>query len=90
MGIMSSLMIVAQKASVLSVLYVSMMFEVSSYRQEGVLIQLVFGSNSKACVVAARCPSQVDRCLQAAAHLLVNGTAELCAVVAEKQHQSTM
>ena len=62
-----------------------MCFEVTSYRQGCVLIQLVFGSNSKACVVAASCPGQVHRCLQVTVHLLVNGATELCAVITETQ-----
>lgn len=51
----------------------TILFGMSSYRQGGVLIQLIFGSDSKACVVAACCPGQVDCRLQVAVHLLVNG-----------------
>lgn len=58
-------------------------FTVSSYRQGCILIQLVFGSNSKACVVAAGCPGQLDRRLQVAVHLLVNGATKLSAIITE-------
>jgi hypothetical protein len=60
-----------------------------AYRKEGVLIQLLFGSNLKACVVAASGPGQVDCHLKIAVHLLVNGPAELCPVVPEKPPKSS-
>ena len=55
-----------------------------AYREGGVLIQLMFGSNLKACVVAASGPGQVDGHLQIAVHLLINGPAKLGPVVPEK------
>lgn len=63
--------------------------KVSSYRQGGILIQLVFGSNSKACIITASCPGQVDRCLQVAVHLLINGATELGAIITEIWEKNT-
>lgn len=57
------------------------------YRQGGVLIQLVLGTDPKACVVAASCPGQLDRRLQVAVHLLVDGSSELCAVIPAAQER---
>lgn len=56
---------------------------VISYRQGVVLVQLVFGSNPKACVVASHCPGHVHCCLQVLVHLLVNGAPKLCTVITE-------
>lgn len=53
----------------------------ASYRQRGILIQLVLGSDAEAGVVAASGPGQGDGCLQLVVHLLVNGAAELGPVV---------
>lgn len=55
-----------------------------THRQGSVLIQLVFGSDAEACVVAASRPGQVDGCFQVAVHLLVDGATELCTVVTER------
>lgn len=60
---------------------------ISTYRQRGILIQLVFGSNSKARVVASSCPGQSHRCLQVAVHLLINRATELCAIITEMTEQ---
>lgn len=53
----------------------------SAYRQRRILIQLVFGSDAKAGVVAAGGPGQSDGCLQLVVHLLVDGAAELRPVI---------
>lgn len=58
------------------------------YRQGGVLIQLVFGTDSKTCIIAASCPGQLDRRLQVAVHLLIDGAAKLCAVITEIREQN--
>lgn len=58
------------------------------YRQGGVLIQLVFGTDSKTCVIAASCPGQLDCRLQVAVHLLIDGATKLCAVITEIQAQN--
>lgn len=63
-------------------------WKVGSYRQRGVLIQLVFGTDSEACVIAASCPGQLDRRLQVAVHLLVDGATKLCAVIPAIQEQN--
>ena len=47
----------------------------------------MFGSNLKACVVAASGPGQVDGHLQITVHLLVNGPAKLGPVVPEKPQE---
>lgn len=52
-----------------------------SYRQRGVLIQLVLGSDAEAGVVAASGPGQGHGGLQLVVHLLVDGAAELGPVV---------
>lgn len=48
-----------------------------------VLVQLVFGGDAEASVVAAGGPGQSHRRLQLLVHLLVDGAAELRAVVPE-------
>lgn len=55
--------------------------EVASYRQGGVLIQLVLGTDPEARVVAAGCPGQLHRRLQVAVDLLVDGATKLRAVI---------
>lgn len=57
----------------------------STYRQRGVFIQLVFGSNAKTSVVAAGGPGQSDRRLQLVIHLLVDGAAKLGPIVTERE-----
>lgn len=54
-----------------------------TYRQRRVFIQLVFGGDAKAGVVAAGGPGQSDGRLQLIVHLLVDGAAELGPVVSE-------
>lgn len=55
-----------------------------TYTNGGILVQLVFGCNPKACAVAASGPGQVDCRLQLVAHLLVDGATKLCPVIALK------
>lgn len=57
----------------------------STHRQRGVFVQLVFGRDAKASVVTAGGPGQSDRRLQLVVHLLVDGAAELGAVVTERE-----
>lgn len=54
-----------------------------TYRKRRVFVQLVFGGDSEASVVAAGGPGQGHRRLQIAVHLVVDGAAELRPVVAE-------
>lgn len=58
------------------------------YRKRGILIQLIFGSHAEECVVASSRPSQVDRSLRFAVHLLVNRAGKFCAIVAATERQS--
>lgn len=67
---------------------ISCAWKVSSYRQGGVLIQLVLGTDPKACVVAASRPGQLHCRLQVAVHLLVDGATKLCAVIPATQEQN--
>ena len=53
----------------------------NTYADGGILIQLVFGSDTEACAVAAGGPGQVDPCLQLVAHLLVDGASKLSTIV---------
>ncbi len=57
----------------------------STYRQRGVFVQLVFGSDAEASVVTAGGPGQSDRCLQLVVHLLVDGAAELGPIITERE-----
>lgn len=62
----------------------------STYRQRRILIQLVFGSDAKAGVVAAGGPGQSDGRLQLVVHLLVDGAAELRPVVTGGIKEATL
>lgn len=53
-----------------------------------IFIQLVFSGDAEASVVAAGGPGQSHRRLQLLVHLLVDGAAELRAVVAEGRRSS--
>lgn len=53
-----------------------------TYTDGGILVQLVFCCNAKACAVAASSPGQVDGSLQFVAHLLVDGASELRTIIA--------
>lgn len=55
-----------------------------TYIDGGILVQLVFGCNPKACAVAASGPGQVDCRLQLVAHLLVDGAPKLSSIIALK------
>lgn len=56
----------------------------TTYTDGGIVVQLVFGCNTKACAVAASSPCQVDCSLQIVAHLLVDGATKLSTVIASK------
>lgn len=62
----------------------------STYRQRRIFIQLVFGSDAKAGVVAASGPGQSDGRLQLIIHLLVDGAAELCPVITGRIYVATL
>lgn len=53
-----------------------------TYADGGILVQLVFCCNAKACAVAASSPGQVDCRLQLVAHLLVDGASKLGTIIA--------
>lgn len=54
-----------------------------TYRDRGILVQLVFSSYTKACVVAASRPGQVYCRLQLVVHLLVDGASKFCTIITE-------
>lgn len=56
----------------------------TTYTDGGVLVQLVFGRDAKACAVAASGPGQVDCRLQLVAHLLVDGASKLGTIIASE------
>lgn len=53
-----------------------------TYTDRGIFIQLVFGSNAKACAVVASSPCQVDCSLQLVTGLLVDGATKFCSIIA--------
>lgn len=53
-----------------------------TYTDGGILIQLVFCRDAKACAVATSSPGQVDCRLQLVVHLLVDGASELGTIIA--------
>lgn len=61
-----------------------------TYTDGGVLVQLVFGCDAKACAVAASGPGQVDCCLQLVAHLLVDGASKLGTIIASETGKGEM
>lgn len=61
-----------------------------TYTDGGVLVQLVFGCDAKACAVAASGPGQVDCCLQFVAHLLVDGASKLGPIIASETGKGEM
>lgn len=56
-----------------------------THRQRCVFIQLVFGSDAEASVVATGSPGQSDRRLQLVVHLLVDGSSELGPIVTDRE-----
>lgn len=55
-----------------------------TYRQRSVFVQLVFGGDAEASVVAPGGPGQSNRCLQLVVHLLIDGAAKLGPIVTKR------